>query len=572
MRPFEALVAMALVASPPAFAAESSPEASGRRVFFGDLHLHTSYSMDAVILGGTLTTLDDAYRFAQGETVVHRGQTLQLDRPLDFLAITDHAEQMGVGRDLYDEATPVGKSDLGRRFRERLGATTDELRALFQSRQPIPGVDTGPTVREAWQREMEAAKNHYRPGSFTTFLGFEWSATPDQQNLHRNVIFRGDEAPLPFSSADSERPEDLWAWLDLNRARGVEALAIPHNANVSNGLMFDWNDSDGRPIDAAYATQRARNEPLVEISQTKGQSETHPELSPEDEFAAFELFETLFSGQRGKISGSYAREAWGRGLILARRSGVDPFAFGVVGASDVHNGWSDPREETYRGPNGAGELEPDEVLELLGISSEKPAVISMLATGSGNLTGIWAEENTRESLYDALRRKETFATSGTRIQLRLFGGWSYEAGLLERRDWVPAATAGGVAMGSDLAARPPEAAAPRFAAWALKDPKGAKLERVQVVKVWLEGDAQAEKVFDVRVAGAGGAAELSVLWQDPEFDAGKPALYYLRVLEVPTPRWSTLLATQKGLPVPESVPATIRERAWSSPIWYRPGG
>jgi hypothetical protein len=572
MRPFEALVAMALVTPLPALAAEPSPEGSGRRAFFGDLHLHTSYSMDAVILGGTLTTLDDAYRFAQGEAVDHRGQTLQLDRPLDFLGITDHAEQMGVGRDLYDETTPVGKSDLGRRFRERLGATTDELRALFQSRQPIPGVDTGPTVREAWQREMEAAKSHYRPGSFATFLGFEWSATPGQQNLHRNVIFRGDEAPLPFSSADSERPEDLWAWLDLHRARGIEALAIPHNANVSNGLMFDWNDSDGRPIDAAYATQRARNEPLVEISQTKGQSETHPELSPEDEFAAFELFETLFSGQRGKISGSYAREVWGRGLVLARRSGVDPFAFGVVGASDVHNGWSDPREETHRGPDGAGELPREEVLELLGISKDEPAVISMLATGSGNLTGIWADENTRESLYDALRRKETFATSGTRIVLRLFGGWSYEAGLLERRDWVAAATAGGVAMGSDLAARPPEAAAPRFAAWALMDPMGAKLERLQVVKVWLEGDAQAEKVFDVRVAGAGGAAELAALWRDPGFDAAQLALYYLRVLEVPTPRWSTLLATQKGLPVPESVPATIRERAWSSPIWYRPGG
>jgi len=572
MRPFEALLALALAASLPAQAGEPAKGAPGRRAFFGDLHLHTSYSMDAVILGGTLTTLDDAYRFAQGEAVVHRGQTLQLDRPLDFLAITDHAEQMGVGRDLYDETTPVGKSDLGRRFRERLGATTDELRALFQSRQPIPGVDTGPTVREAWQREMEAARSHYHPGSFTTFLGFEWSATPGQQNLHRNVIFRGDEAPLPFSSADSERPEDLWAWLDENRARGIEALAIPHNANVSNGLMFDWNDSDGRPIDAAYATQRVRNEPVVEISQTKGQSETHPELSPEDEFAAFELFETLFSGKRGKISGSYAREAWGRGLVLARRGGVDPFAFGVVGASDVHNGWSDPREETYRGPNGAGELGPEEVLELLGISKDEPAVISTLATGSGNLTGIWADENTRESLYDALRRKETFATSGTRIQLRLFGGWSYEAGLPERRDWLAAAAAGGVAMGSDLAARPPGVGAPRFAAWALKDPSGANLERVQVVKVWLEGDAQAEKVFDVRVAGAGGAAELSVLWQDPDFDAAQPALYYLRVLEVPTPRWSTLLATQKGLPVPESVPSTIRERAWSSPIWYRPGG
>jgi len=565
-------LAAALLAAPPAPGEEAATAAAPRRAYFGDLHLHTSYSMDAVILGGTLTTLEEAYRYARGEPVVHRGQTLRLDRPLDFLAITDHAEQMGVGRDLYDAQTPVGRSDLGRRFRERLGATTDELRALFQSKNPIPGVDTGPTVRSAWQREMEAAKSWNQPGRFTAFLGYEWSATPGQQNLHRNVIFRGTEAPLPFSSADSERPEDLWTWLEEARARGIEALAIPHNANVSNGLMFDWNDSDGRPIDAAYARRRALNEPLVEISQTKGQSETHPELSPADEFAGFELFETLFSGERGRVHGSYVREALGRGLVLAKRTGVDPFHFGVVGASDVHNGLSDPREATYRGPNGAGELERAEVLKLLDLSEDPAAVISMLDTGSSGLTGLWAEENTRESLYAALRRKEVFATSGTRIQLRLFGGWDYDAALLGDRGWVASAYARGVPMGRDLAPRPPGSEAPRLVAWALRDPEGAGLERLQIVKVWLDGDEAAEKVFDARVAAAGGAAELAVVWQDPDFDAAAPAVYYLRALEAPTPRWSTLLARQQGLPVPERVPGEIRERAWSSPIWYRPGG
>ncbi len=560
---------LVLLAAHPAAGGEGSPAGAARRAYFGDLHLHTSYSMDAVILGGTLTTLDEAYRFARGEPVDHLGQTVRLDRPLDFLAVTDHAEQMGVGRDLYDPETPVGRSDLGRRFRERLGATADELRALFRSKNPIPGVDTGPTVRGAWQREREAATRYYEPGKFTTFLGYEWSATPDQQNLHRNVIFRGTEAPLPFSAADSERPEDLWTWLEEGRARGVEALAIPHNANVSNGLMFDWNDSDGKPIDAEYARRRAANEPLVEISQTKGQSETHPQLSPADEFAGFELFETLFSGKQGKVPGSYVRQAWGRGLVLASRTGVDPFHFGVVGASDVHNGLSDPREETYRGPNGVGKVERAEAEKLLGVSTDPAAPISVLATGSGNLTGAWAEQNTRESLYDALRRRETFATTGPRIQVRLFGGWDYDASLLAEPAWVAAAYARGVPMGADLAPRPVEAVAPRFVAWALKDPSGADLARLQIVKVWLDGEEQREQVFDVRRAAGGGAAELAAVWQDPDFDAAKPAVYYLRALEVETPRWSTLLAEQQGMPVPPSVPRTIRERAWSSPIWYR---
>ena len=578
----------------PALADPPPPGAPARRrAFYGELHLHTSYSMDAVILGGTTTTLDEAYRFARGEAVAWHGQELRLAQPLDFIAITDHAEQMGVGRELWDPETPIGKTDLAQRFRSRLGATADELRALFRAKDPIPGVDTRPTIRSAWQRQKEAARRYYAPGRFTTLVGYEWSSTPEQQNLHRNVIFRGTEVPDPFSAADSERPEDLWSYLEALRAKGIEALAIPHNANVSNGLMYDGNDSDGRPLDAATARRRAANEPLVEIAQTKGQSETHPQLSPNDEFASFELFETLFSGKQGRVHGSYVREAWGLGLVLSQRIGANPYRSGVVGATDLHNGLADTREDTYRGPNGAGTPDEATLKKLLGIERDPASPISQLATGSGALTGVWAEENTREAIYDALRRQETFATSGTRILLRSFGGWDFDAALLGQPDWADTATARGVPMGGDLPPRPRGAAAPRIVVWALRDPRGANLERVQLVKVWLEDGQAEERIFDLCLsdgreadprtgrappladatgadARPNGAAELAAVWRDPDFDPTQPALYYVRVLELPTPRWSTLLAEERGLEPPKGVPAEIQERAWSSPIWYAP--
>ena len=573
-RAFAIALGLAGLAAAPAReapAAEGSGPAA-RRAYFGDLHLHTSFSTDAVLLGGTTTTLDDAYRFARGEAIVSGGRRIQRRVPLDFLAVTDHAEQMGVGRRLQDPKSALGRTDLGRRVRERLGASLDELRQLFQSKGPVAGIATAPVVKDAWQRELEAARRYDEPGRFTTFVAYEWSATPGQQNLHRNVIFRGADAPLPFSSADSERPEDLWSYLEANRRRGIEALAIPHNGNVSNGLMYDLVDSDGRPLDAAYARRRAANEPLSELVQTKGQSETHPELSPEDPYADFEVFGTLFSGQRGRVSGSYVREALGRGLVVAARTGVNPYRFGFVGATDLHSGTSDVDEDAYRGVNAPPDapLDAEQAKRLLGLSTERAAVIATVATGAAGLTGVWAEANTRESLYDALRRGETFATSGTRIRVRLFGGWDYAPALLEARDWAALAAARGAPMGGDLPARPPEADAPTLVVQALQDPEGARLERLQLVKVWLAGDAYAERVFDVRVAPKGGAAELAAVWRDPEFDAARPALYYVRALEVPTPRWSTLVAERAGLEPPAGVAREIQERAWSSPIWYAP--
>ncbi|MCA9509092.1 MAG: DUF3604 domain-containing protein [Myxococcales bacterium] len=570
------LARLAAAASALALAGPAAAGDGDLNVYYGDLHLHTSYSTDAVFLSGARTGLDDAYRFARGEAVEYAGQMLRRDEPLDFIAVTDHAEQMGVGRALYDDEGPLAATEMSRTLRAGKHAPISQVERLFKSSDPIPGVDVKPIIAGAWRAEKQAVDRYYQPGVFTTFLAYEWSATPDGQNLHRNVIFRGNEAPLPFSSIDSLRPEDLWTWLEENRARGIEALAIPHNADVSNGLMYAPTDSDGKPIDARYARRRAANEPIGEIYQSKGQSETHPLLSPPDELASFEIFESLMGAtggmRRGEPSGSYFREAWGRGLAIAKATGENPFAFGVVGATDLHTGLADTRESTYRGPGMMGELPVEAVKVLLAQTEDPNPVIPLIATGSGGLAGIWAPENTREALYDALRRKETFATSGTRIALRVFGGSDHPADLVQKPGWREAAQAGGVPMGATLPARSAEdGAAPRIAVLALQDPRGAKLERVQVVKVWLGEDGPAEQVYDAKVA-KDGAPSLEVVWQDPGFDAARPALYYVRVVELPTPRWSTLLAKEAGLPPTKGYPETIQERAWSSPIWYSPPG
>ena len=562
------------VALPLAAAAAEDPAA--RQAWFGDLHLHTGFSVDAFTLGGTTVTPDQAYEYGAGKPVTVLGRTLQRRRPLDFMAVTDHAENMGLGLAVNDPATPAGRTPLGDQVRSGAQGRIGSIRTLMSSKQ-LPDIDIAAVKRDSWAREIEAVKKHYVPGRFTTLLAFEWTSMPDNQNLHRNVIFRGTEGAAPFSQLDSLRPEDLWSYLEKNRKRGIEAMAIPHNGNVSNGLMYDWVDSDGRPIDRAYAIRRALNEPLTEIGQIKGQSETHPLLSPEDEFANFELFETLLAdSRRGKVSGSYVREAYGRGLVLAARTGVNPYKYGVVGASDLHNGIDDADEDRYVGSHVGDEVPNREEAErLLGFSANTQ-VITELATGSGNLTGVWAAANNREAIYDALRRKETFATSGPQIKVRLFGGWTFADDLMSRPDWVQTAYAAGTPMGGDLPKRPARAGAPRFLLWAAKDPDGNALERLQIVKVWLDGDAAREKVFDVKVAPANsagtvlGVAEFAALWSDPAFVESQAAVYYVRVLQIPTLRWSTLLAARLGLPAPQNVPATIRERAWSSPVWYVP--
>ena len=608
--------ALTLALVPTAFAQPNNhPE--NRQAYYGDLHLHTTNSFDAYVLMGTKTTPDEAYRFARGEEIDYLGEKVKRREPLDFLAVTDHSENIGVFNELDDPNSALSKSPLGQRILKakaegkldltaKRNGDNDALTLIAQLLKGdvlkgIDGVDPQALTSSAWQRQIASANRYYQPGKFTTFIGYEWTSMPNGQNLHRNVIFRGDKAPNPFTSADSSKPEDLWGWLSKIRGQGYEALAIAHNANASNGLMYDWTTLDGKPIDVAYAILRQQNEPLSEISQNKGTSETHPSLSPNDEFAGFEIFDRLLiSPQKSKPSGSYLRDAIGKGLVIDQKIGANPYKDGFTGSADLHGGLSVSAEEDFGGNVGGanlggGKTTPEAAKALLSTPKD-PQGFNVTITGSPGLTGVWADQNTREGIYDALRRKETFATSGTRLKVRLFGGWDFAKGLDKAKDAVHQAYTRGVPMGGDLPARPNGAGAPSFVVWALKDPNGANLDRVQIIKIWVENGAQKEKIFDVafdakrsrdtagRLKPVGntvdlktavytntiGSVALSTVWRDPEFNAGQTAAYYVRVLEIPTPRWSTILAVKSHVAIPDTVPSTIQERAWSSPIWYTP--
>lgn len=600
-----------------------------RRVFFGELHLHTSLSLDAWTYGTKLMPAD-AYRFGRGDTVmvpatqVAREQGLSGSNevaakrawPLDFMAVTDHSELVGTLVPLEDSSSEFANSEMGKQILADPPLAMRLHVAQRQGRGSVPPQmqDAG-RMRDAWEQTVKAANDFYQPGKFTTFIAYEWSALPDGRNLHRNVIFNADRTPLPFDAGQSNRPEDLWTYLESVRKQGVDVIAIPHNGNASGGLMFDWNSSDGKPIDEAYALRRATNEPLAEIVQIKGQSDTLPLLSPNDEFASFEVFDRLLGpgGVKGTPPGSYIRDAFGRGLVIQSRAGANPFKYGLVGSSDIHNGLSTSDENASAG--GQFGIDPNTMLpqgefakKALGMqapggpqaasaAAAETQRMSILERSSGGLTGVWAEENTRDSIFAALKRKETFATSGTRMRVRLFAGWDFQEDLMKHQQWVAQAYARGVPMGADIPAKPANARAPKFAVQALKDPGGANLDRIQIIKIWLEGSSYNERIFDVAVSGNRridpatrraaqvgttvdlqtgtyanliGAAALNMVWEDPQFDPRKPAVYYARVLEIPTPRWSTLLAVKNKLPIPTEVAATIQERAWSSPVWFTP--
>lgn len=598
------LAALAIIAGAgqPA-AGQGAPQ---RNAYFGDLHVHTRYSFDAFIFN-VRATPDDAYRYAKGEAIDHPGGfRMQLQGgPLDFYAVTEHAAFLGVLSAMADPEHPMSENPAARDLAR--ADTVEDRRRAFQSmryylapehRDEILDLDV---VRSAWQTIIEAAERHNDPGRFTTFIGYEYTSGPQSQNLHRNVIFRGSKAPeIPFSRLDSQNPEDLWAWLDRLRDEGIEALAIPHNSNGSNGQMFELETFDGRPLDATYADVRMRNEPLVEVTQVKGTSETHPLLSPNDEWADFELFPFRIATRIwSEVPGSYVRDAYLNGLLLEEEQGFNPYRFGLIGSSDTHTGGGGLEESSFHSKVGAldatGELRGSVPLDTAPGADVNYADVYYNLWGASGLAGVWAEQNTRDSIYDAFRRKETFATSGPRIRVRFFAGYDLPADLDDDPDAIAKAYAGGVPMGGDLVSR--TGSAPRFLAWVLRDPESAPLQRLQVVKGWIENGEARERVFDLACSdglepdpttwrcpdnGASvdlsdcsfsedlGAGELQTVWSDPGFDPAQRAFYYVRTLENPTCRWSTWDALRAGVRPNPWLPMTIQERAWSSPIWYVP--
>jgi len=574
-----------------------------KNCYFGDLHLHTALSPDANLIGATLLP-EDSYKFAMGQEVIYMGQPVKRIAPLDFLAVTDHSEYLGVISQVKDPnglwaGTSIQKS-WSSTNQDSVAKAYGAFMKSLKENKPLQELNNEKAIRSGWDILQQAAAKYNNPGKFTAFVGYEWTSAPvDEkggfQNIHRCVIFRGDKVPaLPYSSFDSDDPENLWTYLENARKTGSDVFAVPHNGNISNGLMFDTKTLSGKPLTKEYAERRMNNEPLTEMEQGKGQSETHPSLSPNDEFANFELLETLLNSTiKAKITtGSYVRQAWGKGQELQEKLGVNPFKVGVEGGTDYHSGISTTEENNYPGSHASQDNIAKDYKNLLAatgsIGGESPIKLS-----AASLTGVWAESNTRESIFDALKRKECFATSGGRIKVRLFAGWNYNADILKQNDWVKQAYAGGVPMGGDL---PTGAGKPKFLVQAIKDPNSGNLDRIQIIKVVTKNGKSTEKIYDVVWSGDRkpdakgklpaigntvdlktasytntiGSAELIGYWEDTDFDPQSYTTYYARVLEIPTPRWSTQLAVKHNLPLSKLVSPVIQERAWTSPVWYTP--
>jgi hypothetical protein len=597
-RPTWGISAAAAQSAPPA-AAMPKPNPD-REAFFGQTHLHTSWSPDAYIFGNTVTGPAEAYQYATGKPIKHpAGYEVQIRTPLDFQGVTDHAEYVGVMRLANDPSSSISKLPIAQKLQVKNEADATRifqwLAASLGKNEPINELLSPEIKNSVWKQNIAIADEYNKPGKFTAFVAYEWTSMPNNRNMHRNVFFRDStHVPVaPFSSIDSDHPEDLWAWMDSQRKQGNELLAISHNANLSDGLMFPMDvDSKGRPIDAAWAQERLINEPLTEIKQVKGTSETTPGLSPTDEFASFELMNYLIGLDNSKSNphGSYTREAFKNGLAMQDKRGYNPYKFGFVGAGDAHNTATAYSQENYFGDHAMIDPTPEARL-----SGKVVAGMTVIQTGTSGLGGVWAEENTRASIFDAMKRKETFGTSGVRIKVRLFGGWDYPNDVFEHTDWVKIGYAQGVPMGGDLPATKDKE--PSFIVWAVKDPRDGNLDRIQIVKGWSKSGETFEKVYDVvwsgdrkpdpttgKVPAVGntvdiknasytntiGATELKKVWKDPHFDPKLNAFYYARVIQIPTPRWSTYDAKKLGVAPPSTVPATIQERAWTSPIWYTP--
>jgi hypothetical protein len=613
-----ALVA-ALSALTSGLAQERNPD---RNAYFGEQHVHTSWSVDAWLFGNHLTGPDAALKYAQGETIKHPlGYNIKIEQPLDWMGVTDHSEYVGITKQANTPGSAVSKMPQAQPLILKNPNDPEDVQKVFNylvslvSKPPIKAFMSSQVAGTIWKENVKIADENNKPGKFTAFCAYEYTSQHNFRNLHRNVYFRdcAKVSAQPFSAFDSWHPEDLWKWMDAQRKAGHELLAISHNANLSDGWMYPTDvDSLGRPIDAAWAASRDRNERLVEIKQIKGQSATHPLLSPNDEFANYEIMSFLIglpadSGRVPSIVGSYARQALKDGLTMQDTRGYNPYKFGFVSGSDSHNSGVPYRQNNFYGGHGIN----DGTIETR-MSGHLFAGADVRYENPAGLTGIWAEENTRASLWDAMYRKETFGTSGTRIKVRFFGGWDFakDAKAEARREfrhlvpdwlkdrlWTRVAYKQGVPMGGDLPALPAGKKAPSFVVWALKDPTSGNLDRIQIVKGWTKDGQSFEKVYDVAWSGdrkpdkwtgkvppiqstvnieeatysdTVGATELKTVWTDPDFDPSLHAFYYARVLEIPTPRWTTIQAKQLGIAPPDVVPATVQERAWSSPIWYTP--
>ena len=628
-----------------------------RNPYYGDLHVHTKYSFDAYVFGITATP-DDAYKYAKGEGIKHPlGYEMKLREPLDFYSVTDHGFYMGMIQAYADTSTDISKNDFAKPFHnlnrkdnlsvESAGERSDLFSTIVGAVITQPYPSWHPKILKAWLTKntqlalksfdydihksawadiARSANEHNDPGNFTTFIGYEFTTSTDIEggNLHRNVIFNSSEASIrPWTRVDSLNPEDLWTWQDSLREKGIDTVSIPHNSNGSNGQMFEMESFLGNAIDQDYADKRMRNEPLVEITQVKGTSDTHPLLSPDDDWADFEIMDVRVGSRPptySKPSGGYVREAYLNGLTLEFTQQGNPYKFGLIGSSDTHTAAGAYDESNYwskvglldgdaenRGSVPLAEENRERLEEYMAAFNQPQSTLALdqgdyantgfTQWGASGLAVAWADENTRDSIFKAFKRKETFATTGTRLAVRFFGGYDLSSIDLNSDNMVSEAYKNGVTMGADLLSNGDKV--PEFIVWAQKDKYGAPLQRVQIIKGWMDSISGRpnEKVFDVVCSDGNavdpvthrcpdngakvnindcsfsknlGSSELKTHWIDPEFDSSNKAFYYVRVLENPTCRWSTWDAVKRGFKPREDLHETIQERAWSSPIWYIP--
>jgi len=621
----------------PAAAQEPAPEASSlekafptnnyspyanrsfpTRALWGDTHLHTSLSMDAGAFGARLTP-DDAYRFARGEQVTSStGVAAKLSRPLDWLVVADHSDNMGLFTMLFEGDPQITSSEIGAELSRKVRAGGKEgveaalyiiekfsNNTLDQELQILPGTHA---YQSTWDRIIRDAEEANDPGEFTAFIGYEWTSLVEGNNMHRVVIYRDDEQyarqaePLTMTPpVGSPDPRDLWQWMaGYENSTGGDILALAHNGNLANGIMFPVRESfQGKKVDREYAEARARWEPLYEVTQIKGDGETHPFLSPNDEFADYETWDKgnlALSAVKtdDMLQYEYAREALKNGLALEEKLGVNPYKFGMVGSTDSHTGLSTSQEDNFFGKHSGTEPNAGRAEHPVGCFGDV-CIMGWEQVASG-LAAVWASDNTREAIFDAMERREVYATTGSRMMVRFFGGWAFEASDADSRAPGAIGYAKGVPMGGELRLRS-DGAAPTFLVYALRDPIGGNLDRIQIVKGWLDDQRRTqEKVYDVvwsgdRAPGTDGklppvgstvdvenasyrntigASELITVWEDPDFDAAQRAFYYARVIEIPTPRWTAYDAQRYGVTLPDEIPMTTQERAYTSPIWYAP--